>query len=167
VARARLVEQPIDAAALLSDVAQHANGATVLFLGTVRDVNEGRAVTGIEYAAYRAMAERELTAIVTEAAERFGTEDIVVEHRIGALTLGACSVAVAAAHARRTQAFDAARYVVEELKRRVPIWKLEHYADGTREWVHAGLGGRVEAVVIPPAERDVEGAEAGVSGVRA
>jgi molybdopterin synthase catalytic subunit len=118
-------------------VARHANGATVLFVGTVRDVNEGRAVTGIEYSAYRSMADRELEAILEEAAARFGTADIAVEHRLGELTLGDCSVAVAVAHARRSQAFDAARYVVEELKRRLPIWKLEHYTDGSREWVNA------------------------------
>ena len=138
--RTRLVDDPIDAAALLAEVARHANGATVLFLGTVRDVNDGRAVSGIEYTAYRSMAERELAVIVAEASRRFGTDDIVVEHRVGELALGECSVAVAAAHPRRAAAFDAARYVVEELKRRVPIWKLEHYVDGTREWVNAGTG---------------------------
>ena len=138
--RTRLVDDPIDAAALLAEVARHANGATVLFLGTVRDVNDGRAVSGIEYSAYRSMAEREIAAIVQEVSQRFGTQDIVVEHRLGELALGDCSVAVAAAHPRRAAAFDAARYVVEELKRRVPIWKLEHYADGTREWVNAGTG---------------------------
>ena len=139
--RIRLVDAEIDAAALVAEVARHANGATVLFLGTVRDVNEGRAVSGIEYTAYRSMAERELAAIIAAASRRFGTDDIVVEHRLGELALGECSVAVAAAHARRAAAFDAARYVVEELKRRVPIWKLEHYVDGTREWVNAGTGG--------------------------
>jgi molybdopterin synthase catalytic subunit len=138
--RIRLVDGPIDVAALLAEVARHANGATVLFLGTVRDLNDGRAVSGIEYTAYRSMAERELAAIVAEASRRFGTDDIVVEHRLGELTLGECSVAVAAAHPRRAAAFDAARYVVEALKRRVPIWKLEHYVDGTREWVNAGTG---------------------------
>ena len=138
--RTRLVDDPIDAAALLAEVARHANGATVLFLGTVRDVNDGRAVSGIEYTAYRSMAERELAAIVWESSRRFGTDHIVVEHRLGELALGECSVAVAVAHPRRAAAFDAARYVVEELKRRVPIWKLEHYADGTREWVNAGTG---------------------------
>ena len=138
--RTRLLDEPIDVAALLAQVARDANGATVLFLGTVRDVNDGRTVTGIEYSAYRSMAERELATIVVEASRRFGTQDIVVEHRLGELGLGECSVAVAAAHPRRAAAFDAARYVVEELKCRVPIWKLEHYADGAREWVNAGTG---------------------------
>jgi molybdopterin synthase catalytic subunit len=135
-----LVDRRIDGASLVERVASTGNGATVLFLGTVRELNDGRIVTGIDYAAYRSMAERELADIVAEAAARFGTRDIAVEHRLGQLNLGDCSVAIAAAHPRRAQAFDAARYIIEELKRRVPIWKLEHYVDGTREWVNAGSG---------------------------
>ena len=133
--RTAIVERPIDAAALLSDVARTANGAAILFVGTVRDVNDGRPVTGIQYSAYEAMAARELDAIAREAAERWQTPDIVVEHRVGTLELGEISVAIACAHPRRAAAFEAARWIIEELKRRVPIWKLEHYADGTREWV--------------------------------
>jgi molybdopterin synthase catalytic subunit len=136
--RSAIVDQPIDTAALLAEVSRHANGAAVLFVGTVRDVNDDRPVGGIEYTAYRAMAERELGDIVAEAAARFGTSDIVVEHRIGALELGEASVVIAAAHPHRGEAFDASRYVIEQIKQRVPIWKLEHYADGTRDWVHAG-----------------------------
>lgn len=132
-----IIEFPIDVAKLLERVSSNANGATVLFLGTVRDVNDGRDVTGIEYSAYRSMAERELASIVEEAAARAQTADIAVEHRLGELSVGECSVAVAAAHPHRELAFDAARYVIEELKRRVPIWKREHYVDGTREWVSA------------------------------
>jgi molybdopterin synthase catalytic subunit len=133
--RSAIVARPLDPAALLAEVARVANGATVLFVGTVRDVNEGRAVTGIEYAAYPRMAERELEAIVREASERFGTPDVVVEHRIGRLSLGEASVVIAVAHPRRGAAYDASRYIIEELKRRVPIWKCEEYGDGTREWV--------------------------------
>jgi molybdopterin synthase catalytic subunit len=72
---------------------------------------------------------------VKEASARFDTTHVVAEHRVGTLTLGDVSVAVAAAHARRDGAFDAARYVIEQIKVRLPIWKLEHYVDGTREWV--------------------------------
>lgn len=134
----RLGDGPIDVTRLLAAVADTANGATVLFLGTVRDVNDGRRVSGIEYSAYRSMAERELDAILEEARSTFGTVHIEAEHRLGELSLGEISVAVVAAHPRRAQAFDAARYVVEELKQRLPIWKLEQYVDGTREWVNAG-----------------------------
>ena len=121
--------------ALLAEVARDAHGATVLFVGTVRDMNDGREVTGMEYTAYRAMAEREMLAIVGEAATRFGTSDVVVEHRVGTLTLGDASVVIAVSHAHRAPAYDASRFVIEELKKRVPIWKREHYVDGTREWV--------------------------------
>ena len=133
--RTALVSRPLDPSALLAETGRSANGATLLFVGTVRDTNDGRAVTGIDYTAYAAMAERELEAIASEAADRFGTPDVVIEHRTGSLELGEASVAIAVAHPRRAQAYDASRWIIEELKRRVPIWKREHYADGTREWV--------------------------------
>jgi molybdopterin synthase catalytic subunit len=136
--RSTLTDRPIDTAALVAEVAGGASGATLLFIGTVRDVNDDRPVTGIEYSAYRSMAEREMADIVREAGEEFGTTDIVVEHRLGELTIGDASVAIAVAHARRGGAYDASRYIIEQLKKRVPIWKLEHYVDGTREWVGAG-----------------------------
>ena len=81
------------------------------------------------------MAERELGKIAREAADRFDGVALAVEHRVGALELGEVSVGVAAAHAHRGCALDATRYVIEELKMRVPIWKREHYADGSRDWV--------------------------------
>jgi molybdopterin synthase catalytic subunit len=132
--RSALVDRPIDITALLAEVSAARHGAALLFVGTVRDVNDGRAVTGIDYTAYAGMAARELDAIVREACERFGT-DVVVEHRLGTLGLGEASVAIAVAHPHRAHAYEASRYVIEELKRRVPVWKREHYADGTREWV--------------------------------
>lgn len=130
-----LTEDAIQPQALLDAVSSTACGATSLFLGTVREVNEGRSVTGIEYSAYRTMAEREMRAIVEEASERFSAVRLALVHRVGALGLGEVSVGIAASHAHRAPALDAARYVIEQLKRRVPIWKREHYADGTREWV--------------------------------
>jgi molybdopterin synthase catalytic subunit len=125
----------IDVAALIAKVASGASGATSLFLGTVRDVNEGRAVTGIEYSVYASMAGMELGKICVEAGSKFYPVQIAVEHRTGTLTIGDVSVAIAVSHAHRAQALDATRFIIEELKKRVPIWKREHYADGTREWV--------------------------------
>lgn len=133
--RTAIVQRPIDPQALVAEVARTANGATILFLGTVRDVNDGRAVSGIEYVSYESMAGRELAAIAGEASTRYGTDDIVIEHRIGRLALGEVSVAIAVAHPHRAEAYDASRFVIEELKGRVPIWKREEYVDGTREWV--------------------------------
>lgn len=106
-----------------------------MFLGTVRDESDGRPVDGIDYTAYAAMAEAELATIIHEARERFGVTSLVVEHRVGSLKLGEISVGIAAAHAHRAPALESVRYVIEEIKKRVPVWKLEHYTDGTRRWV--------------------------------
>jgi len=132
---AALVRAPIDSLALLRAVSNPGNGAVILFLGAVRQVNDGRAVTGIDYAAYEGMALRELQSIVDEASARFDTPDVVVEHRLGELEVEEISVGIAVGHPHRDAAYGLSRWVIEELKRRVPIWKREHYADGTREWV--------------------------------
>jgi molybdopterin synthase catalytic subunit len=138
--RTAIVNRPIDACAILNEVAHHRNGATVLFVGTVREENDGEAVSGLDYTAYAGMAERELASIASEAAERCDTSDIVVEHRIGSLELGEASVAIAIASPHRGKAYEASRYVIEELKKRLPVWKREHYVDGHAKWVHAGSG---------------------------
>jgi molybdopterin synthase catalytic subunit len=134
----RLKDGRIEVDALVQAVAAHSNGATVLFMGSVRDTHNGRAVDAIDYSAYVPMAEKVLNQIVGEAVARFEPVNVALEHRLGHLRLGEISVAIAAAHPRRTAAFDAARYIIEELKRRAPIWKREHYSDGTREWVVEG-----------------------------
>ncbi len=133
--RVALVTRAIDPAALIARIASVGYGAISLFVGTVRDTNDGRAVTAIDYSAYTSMAESELEQIVAEAEDRFRVSALMVEHRIGLLSLGDISVAIAAAHAHRAPALDCTRYVIEEIKKRVPIWKMEHYVDGTREWV--------------------------------
>lgn len=135
--RSAIVDHVLDPAALLAEVAATSSGASTLFVGTVRRVNAGREVTGIDYSAYREMAERELAVIVGEAVARFGTGRIAVEHRLGTLALGEASIVIAVSHERRAPAMDAQRFLIEEIKRRVPIWKREHYADGAREWVGA------------------------------
>lgn len=133
--RSALVNHPIDPTALLAEVADVGSGASTLFVGTVRRNNQGREVTGIDYSAYVPMAERELATIVAEAAARFAAAHIVVEHRVGTLTLGEASIGIAVSHARRAAAMDAQRFLIEEIKQRVPIWKCEHYVDGERSWV--------------------------------
>jgi molybdopterin synthase catalytic subunit len=136
--RTAIVRHAIDIAALLADVESRANGATLLFLGQVREMNDGRAVRGIEYSAYGEMAERELAAIASECAAQFGISHLAAEHRLGALELGDVSIAIAVAHPHRGEAYEASRFVIEEVKRRLPIWKREGYVDGTSEWVNAG-----------------------------
>ena len=138
--RASLVRKTIDAAVLANSIAADTNGATAIFLGTVRSSNEGRPVTGIEYSAYDEMAALEMTSILEEARERFSIADAAIEHRLGELHVGDASIGVAVVHPHRAPAMDALRYIVDETKKRVPIWKLEHYADGSREWVGAGTG---------------------------
>ena len=130
-----IVTAPIDASALLSRVQAPGVGAVSLFLGTVRDMNDGRPVSGMEYEAYESMAESELQAIAHETCARIAGLRLVVQHRVGTLDIGEASVAVVAAHAHRAQAMDGARDVIEALKRRVPIWKREHYLSGDREWL--------------------------------
>src|SRR5688572_1760476 len=107
--RAALASSALDPAKLLAEVADPTNGAAILCVGTVREVNEGRAVTGIDYSADASMAERELTSIVHEAASRFETPHVVVEHRVGTLGVGDASVVIAVAHPRRGAAYDASR----------------------------------------------------------
>ncbi len=138
--RSALVRLPIDIPALLSEVSDPSNGAASVFIGTVRCLNDGKKVLGIEYSAYEPMAEKEISDIMTEASARFGVQHIVVEHRLGALAVGDASIAIVTAHPRRAAAIDAMRYCVEQLKARVPIWKREQYADGSRDWVSASTG---------------------------
>ena len=129
-----LTADPIRIEELITAVSAPEHGGLALFLGTVRDHDAGRDVTRLEYSAYGDMAEAECGRIVREATARWAAR-VAVSHRIGTLAIGEIAVAVAAAAAHRAEAFDACRYVIEELKRRVPIWKLETYADGTEAWV--------------------------------
>ena len=132
---------------VLDLVGHQEDGAVLLFLGVVRNHNEGRAVGGLRYEAYPEMAEAVLADIAAEAAQRFGTDRIAVVHRVGDLGIGEIAVAVAVSSPHRAESFDGARYVMEELKRRLPVWKHEAYADGDAAWVEGtepmGAGGEV------------------------
>ena len=132
-----LSDVPLDPAELSAGVAAQEQGAVVSFVGLVRDHHGGRRVARLEYSAYGPMAEAECARIVAEAESRWPVR-IALEHRIGALEIGDAAVAVAAGAAHRDEAFAACRYAIEEVKRRVPIWKKEFYADGSVEWVGAG-----------------------------
>jgi molybdopterin synthase catalytic subunit len=133
--RAWMTREAIAPARVLDLVGSSGDGATVLFLGTVRDHNDGRPVSGMRYDAYGAMAEKVLDRIAQEAAARLGTDRLAVVHRVGELSIGEVSVAIAASSPHRDTAFDAARYVIEEIKKRLPVWKLEHTMDGDSRWV--------------------------------
>ncbi len=133
--RAWITREPIDPAAVLGHVGSDDDGAAVLFLGVVRNHNDGAAVTGLTYDAYDAMADRVLDEIAGEAAARLGTPRIAVVHRAGELAVGEVSVAIAASSPHRAESFDATRYVIEEIKKRLPVWKKEHYVEGGAEWL--------------------------------
>ena len=143
-ATGRLTDERIDASALADEASDPSFGAILVFLGVVRDVNAGRAVTGIEYSAYEGMAASELGDIARTGAERYGPANVVIVHRLGELALQDASVAIVVAHGHRDEAYQLSRWTIEELKRRVPIWKCEHYADGTRQWVDPSCHTRVE-----------------------
>lgn len=133
--RGWVTRDPIDPTALLESVGGAQDGAIVLFLGVVRDHNNGRPVSGMRYDSYGAMADKVLSRIAAEAAARLGTERLVAVHRVGELGIGEVSVAIAASSPHRAEAFDAARYVIEQIKARLPVWKKEHYLTGDSEWV--------------------------------
>jgi molybdopterin synthase catalytic subunit len=133
--RTAIVSEPIRAEAVLENLASSRDGACLLFLGVVRDRNDGREVSGLEYQAYREMAEQTLVSIVREASDRFSTDRITALHRIGGLAVGEVSTAIGVATPHRGDAYEASRYVIEEVKRRLPIWKREHYVEGESSWV--------------------------------
>jgi molybdopterin synthase catalytic subunit len=128
-----LVEEPLDPATVSAAVAGPDCGAIVLFVGTVRDRHQGRSVTRLTYTAYRAMAERRLLAIAEDLQAAHAAR-VAIAHRIGTLLPGEASVVIAAAAAHREAAYRASRDCLERLKREVPIWKREHYGDGSSRW---------------------------------
>ena len=130
-----LTRSPIPLAALLAEVSSPECGGTCAFLGTVRDGPEEHGVTAIEYSAYEEMVEGELGRIVAEVRERWSGARVAVRHRLGRIPAGEASIAIVTASPHRAQAFEACRYVIEEVKRRVPVWKKELRADGSAVWV--------------------------------
>jgi molybdopterin synthase catalytic subunit len=136
-----LSEQPVDLATLIAAVQSPERGGIACFLGTVRNHHQGRDVVRLEYSAYAPMVEAECARIVAETESRWNVA-ISLRHRTGRLEVGDAAVAVVAASAHRDEAFIACRHVIEELKRRVPIWKREYFADGSVEWVGSGAAGQ-------------------------
>jgi molybdopterin synthase catalytic subunit len=104
----------------------------------VRNHNDGHAVDGLRYEAYAALAEAEGERIVAEALEKFDIVDACCAHRIGDLAIGDLAVWVGVSAAHRDMAFGACRWIIDEVKARVPIWKHERYADGRADWLHPG-----------------------------
>jgi molybdopterin synthase catalytic subunit len=134
----RLQTEPIDYHALAEQVRTPTCGGLVLFLGTVRELTEGRQTVALDYEAYPAMAEKKMAEIEQEVRSRWPVGQVAIVHRLGHLELGEVSVAVAVSCPHRSHAFDACRHAIDRFKEIVPIWKKENWADGTTEWVHPG-----------------------------
>ncbi|NNG16381.1 MAG: molybdenum cofactor biosynthesis protein MoaE [Gemmatimonadales bacterium] len=147
-----LTSSPLDLDRLVARVVSPERGGVATFTGVVRNHHDGRSVLRLEYSAYDAMAEAECARIVSEA-ERQWPVRVALEHRTGHLEVGDAAVMIAAAGAHRQEAFDACRYVIEEVKRRVPIWKREHFADGTMSWVDPTA--RPKAADVAPSDGPV------------
>lgn len=135
----QVTQDVIDPAEVLERVGGPEDGAVALFLGTVRNQNDDRPVSGMDYQGYALMAEEQLSAIIQEASEQTSVERIAAVHRLGTLAIGEISVAIAVSSPHRGPAFDAARYVIEQIKKRLPVWKREHYVDRPPEWLDGTL----------------------------
>jgi len=130
-----IVTEPLELAPLLVETDDHASGALVIFLGTVRGENEGQPVRGMTYEAHVSLAEKTLAAIEAEACAKFDVRRCRIQHRVGRLELGEPSVQIVVRAAHRAAAYDASRYAIDELKRRAPIWKEEHYVGGDSRYL--------------------------------
>jgi molybdopterin synthase catalytic subunit len=126
----------IDVDAAKKRVADHACGALVVFEGWIRDHNEGQRVERLEYEIYKPVAEKEGARIIDEAIGKFGVSHAICVHREGLLELGDVAVIVCVSSPHRGEAFDACRYIIDNIKTRLPIWKKEHYVSGVSEWVN-------------------------------
>lgn len=139
-----LTDQPIDIAPLVEQAQRPGAGAVVMFLGVTRELTDGRQTVALDYEAYPAMAEREMARLASAAGERWPLETCILVHRTGRVPPSEASVAVVVSTPHRPEAFDAARWLIDELKQSVPIWKREAWSDGATEWVHPSPEGRPE-----------------------
>jgi molybdopterin synthase catalytic subunit len=127
-------ERPINSEILLENVKDDSAGATILFLGTVRDHNEDGPVSGIYYEAYIRMAEEAIAKIEAESVKKWHLKKFAAMHRIGELNVGDVSVAIAVSSEHRAEAFEAGRYAIERIKAEVPIWKKETISEKKGMW---------------------------------
>lgn len=134
-----LTNEPIDLAAVLQSVQSPAAGAIVLFLGSTREMTDGRRTRWLHYEAYAPLAEKLLAELASQARQRWPLVALSIVHRLGRVEIGEASVAIAVSSAHRQAAFEAGQWLIDRLKESVPIWKEEHWADGTSQWVHPGL----------------------------
>lgn len=144
---AHLTTAPLDVLALIAETQEPSCGALALFVGTVRDHNEGRRVEAVTYEAYEPLAKRELAQIEREAREKHSVARCRVVHRLGRLAVGEASLVIVVRSAHRAAAFEAQRFAIEAVKARVPVWKHEHYLDGESRYLEG-----TPLVAPPPSE---------------
>ncbi len=130
---------PIDQNALTEQVRSPRAGAVCTFLGTTREITGDRRTERLEYEAYPGMAEKKLEELSEQSKERWELIEVSIAHRLGQVDPGEISVVVAVSAPHRREAFEACQWLMDEIKRIVPIWKKEEWADGSHEWVHPGL----------------------------
>jgi len=147
--RVQFYRSAIPSSELLDGIKAGPDGAVVLFDGIVRDNTRGRRTLFLVYEAYEAMALEQMRGLAAEAAERFAVRDVVLAHRLGRLEIGETSVLIAVASAHRGAAFEACRWIIDTLKRTVPIWKKEHFVDGA-VWAD---GEAFPEAIVPSAAR--------------
>lgn len=137
----QLTSHPIDPAGLLAGLGDVRAGAWVTFEGRVRDGNAGRAVKALDYEAYGQLAAKEGLKVMKEARGRFDVVVALCVHRTGSLALGDIAVWIAVGAVHRSTAFEACRFIIDQMKARLPVWKKEHYADGESEWINCAVEG--------------------------
>jgi molybdopterin synthase catalytic subunit len=147
----RISPEPLDPAALQRLLLDPRAGACATFEGWVRNRNDGQAVRALDYEAHATLAEKEGLRILAEAQAKFSILNAVCAHRVGSLVLGDMAVWVGVTAEHRGDAFDACRYIIDEAKARVPIWKKEHYASGATAWINCATRGPA-ALGTPPAK---------------
>jgi molybdopterin synthase catalytic subunit len=140
-----LSPEPIEVAVLHEQLLDPGAGACATFEGWVRNENEGRGVVRLDYEGYEAVAVKEGEAVLAEARERFGLKRTVCVHRVGSLEIGDMAVWVGVSADHRDAAFDGCRYIIDEIKHRLTIWKKEHYSDGDSGWINCQTGDAASA----------------------
>lgn len=131
-----LVDGPIDVSAVLDFVQNRNAGATVLFVGTTREMTGGKQTVKLDYESHRVMAVMQLEKLESEARTRWDLLGVSIIHRLGDVAIGEASIAIAVSSAHRKQAFEAGEWLIDTIKKEVPIWKREEWSDGSLEWVH-------------------------------
>ena len=151
-----LQDAPLDVGAAFAFLQAPGAGGITIFVGTTRQWTDGKETRILEYEAYRPMASKEMEQLSMDALKRWRLERVCVLHRLGSVPIGEASVIVGVAAAHRAEAFAAARYLIDTLKQHVPIWKAEHFADGTAEWVGTTSG---TGTLLRPGASSTSGAQ--------